>query len=86
MATEMKKINVLKNIKTSKTARINLCKFGDVKAVSKAKTIFPFTNDVASEVEIHTKLAKINLSPEILDFDTAPVSYTHLTLPTILRV
>ena len=71
MATEMKKINVLKNIKTSKTARINLCKFGDVKAVSKAKTIFPFTNDVASEVEIHTKLAKLNLSPEILDFDTA---------------
>ena len=71
MATEMKKTTVLKNIKTSKTARINLCRFGNVKAVSKAKTIFPFTNDVAAEVEIHTKLAKINLSPKILDFDTS---------------
>ena len=76
MATEMKKTTVLKNIKTSKTARINLCRFGNVKAISKAKTIFPFTNDVASEVEIHTKLAKINLSPEILDFDTALHSIT----------
>ena len=76
MATEMKKTTVLKNIKTSKTARINLCRFGNVKAVSKSKTIFPFTNDVASEVEIHTKLAKINLSPKILDFDTALHSIT----------
>ena len=76
MATEMKKNNVLKNIKTSKTASINLCKFGDVKAVSKAKTIFPFTHDVASEVEIHTKLAKINIATEILDFYTALKSIT----------
>ncbi len=76
MATEMRKITVLKNIKTSKTARINLCKYGDVKAVSKEKTIFPFTNDVASEVEIHTKLANKNLSPKILDFDTALHSIT----------
>jgi thiamine kinase-like enzyme len=76
MAIEMKRIFVLKNIKTSKTARINLCKYGDIKAVSKEKTIFPFTNDVASEVEIHAKLINKNLSPKILDSDRALHSIT----------
>ena len=76
MATEMRKITVLKNIKTSKTASINLCKFGDVKAVSKEKTIFPFTNDVASEVEIHAKLVNKNLSPKILNSNAALHSIT----------
>ena len=76
MATEMKRISVLKNIKTSKTAIINLCKYGDVKAVSKEKTFFPFANDVASEVEIHAKLLTKNLSPKILDSDAALHSIT----------
>jgi serine/threonine protein kinase len=76
MATEMKRISVLKNIKTSKTARISLCKYGDVKAVFKEKTIFPFTNDVASEVEIYAKLLSKNLSPKILDYDAALHSIT----------
>ena len=76
MATEMKEITFLTNIKTSETARINLCKFGDVKAVSKEKTIFPFTNDVTSELEIHAKLANKNLSPKILDSDAAVHSIT----------
>ena len=41
--------------------------------------------DIAKKLEIknYEKLKKLDLAYAILDYQAEPVSYTHLTLPTI---
>ena len=56
--------------------------FDDIARLWSAYMSSPFTRADVAVLMMLVKVARMKTSPELKD----PVSYTHLTLPTILRV